>query len=833
MVETTNFQRFSIDLGIDLGTTNSAVAVCLGGEVSTLRNSHNQELTPSAVRVRPNGAVDVGQLAYQRLGINPDEVAIEFKRWLASDETFHFPSGRSMSAVELSAEVLKSLLDTAELRLGRRPVAAVITVPAAFDLNQCARTEAAARSAGLQHTVLLQEPVAASLAYGFSAELRDGAWLVFDLGGGTLDVALVGVRDSRLEVLDHEGDNFLGGKDLDWAIVEKLVIPRLAEQFQVGSWRRDNPARKAELAMLKHLAEDAKIRLSTAEEAVISVESGRVALTDDRGDEVSMDVTVRRSELETLCEPWLTTAIAVTERLVKRNAAASPRSILFVGGPTSMPIVRRRVAEALSLEVVQGPNPMLAVAEGAAVFAASQPLPGDLRRRVGQEPVVSSTGGPVQVVVSHVNVTDDHEVPVGVRVHSAYASEIEVVAADGSWRSGRLRVNSEGAVVAPVALMREGRNEFRVQAYAEDGQQLSLAGETFVVTKGLVAAPPPLSRSIGVVVIDPVGAGRNVVETLLEKGTPLPARATYEFRTTIALEPGGDIETISVYLVEGESRRPERNRKIGHIDITDRDVPRALPAGSPLEIRLDVSSSRLLTAEVFLPVTDQSFKIAVNLEPDRLPVAELSRDLMSAQQRYESALPFLSAADAKVVGRRLEETASLVRSASAGDPDAQQKCIGALKEIHAKLDEADARTESERTFKDAEQALEMLQTVAQDLGNDDDRRRATELAQKIEIARRGGSVEEVDRLTVLAHRQVFEILGRNDWFWEKMLNDLAKSGGPWKDPVEAQRLIREGRSAAMRGDGGGLRRAAIHLWQLQVEEAQTAMAFVNVGIRRR
>lgn len=829
MGETTNFQRFSIDLGIDLGTTNSAVAVCLEGTVQVLRNSHNNELTPSAVRVRPNGAIDVGQQAYQRLAINPDEVAIEFKRWIGTDNVFRFPSGQQFSSAALSSEVLKSLLQTAELRLGTRPTAAVITVPAAFDLNQCARTEEAARLAGLKHVVLLQEPIAASLAYGFTADVQEGRWLVFDLGGGTLDVALVGVEDGRIEVFDHEGDNFLGGKDLDWLIVEHLILPKLSAQYAIDSWKRDNPAKKAQLSLLKHLAEDAKIRLSTEEEATITIESGHLSLEDDRGDEVSLDLVVRRAELEALCSDWLNRAVAVTRSVIERNRGVRPARILLIGGPTNMPIVRRTVAEALGIEAVTGANPMTAVAEGAAVFAANQSLPSEIRARALTENRARQEG---QVVVSHVNVTDDDQVPVGVRIARGDVAQIEVVSADGAWRSGRLPLNADGAAVVPVALMTQGRNEFRVLAFASDGSAVPVTGETFVIARGLVAAPPPLSRSIGVVAVDPASPVRHIVEPLLRKGTPLPARASYEFRTTLALVPGGDIEVISVHLVEGESHRPERNRPIGRIDITDRDVPRMLPAGSPLEIRLEVTASRLLSAEVYVPVTDQSFKVAINLEPERPPVADLTRDLLAAQERYEEALPHLSASEAREVAHRLEETGELLRSASGGDPDALQKSVSSLREVHHRLDEVDRVVQRDRTREEAQEVASNLREVVDELGTAEDRAKLDDLLRKLEMAQGRGDFDEIERIIDLMHRMHFEVLARHDAFWQGWFQHLSANGGPWKDPAAAQQHIRAGNQALMRGDMQALKIATIELVRLTPDPAGAQAAFTNVGIRR-
>lgn len=191
--------RIRIDVGIDLGTTNSAVAVVQQGAPFVVTNNNGGQTTPSVVRIDKRGTLTVGQKAYDFLVADPENTAGGFKRYMGQTTPFEFHGvGRVFSAPQLSAEVLKALRTDLQRHLNEAVTAAVITVPAAFDLTQCAATQEAAALAGLTNAPLLQEPIAASLAYGYRMDLEGQNWLVYDLGGGTFDLALIGVRDGRI-----------------------------------------------------------------------------------------------------------------------------------------------------------------------------------------------------------------------------------------------------------------------------------------------------------------------------------------------------------------------------------------------------------------------------------------------------------------------------------------------------------------------------------------------------------------------------------------------------------------------------------------------------------
>lgn len=373
----------TIDVGIDLGTTNSAVAIVQQGRPSVVPNFLGELTTPSVVHIDPAATITIGRRAYERLLRDPEHTASEFKRvmgqsggmTLAASVSAALPSGiGAMTPPQLSAEVLKSLLADVQRYSGTRPEAAVITVPAAFDLTQCAATEEAARLAGLRQIHLLQEPIAASLAFGYRMDLSDREWLVFDLGGGTFDLALIGVREGVIESLDHDGDNHLGGKNFDWSLLERVVLPRIAEQFVVASFTRDNPARRIDLAVLKALCEEAKKELSIHEHAVISIEMRAGQLVDDHGHDINLDVPVSRTEYERVIIDTVLRAAQIGRDVLDRNPHAHPQAVLMVGGPTLTPLVRTVVAQVLGLRVDSSVNPFTAVAEGAAWYAATQPL---------------------------------------------------------------------------------------------------------------------------------------------------------------------------------------------------------------------------------------------------------------------------------------------------------------------------------------------------------------------------------------------------------------------------------------------------------------------------
>ena len=361
----------AVHLGIDLGTTNSAAVVFDGTEWTVVRTRDGGLLTPSVVRLDSKGRVTVGARARKHLDRDPDNTRAGFKRLMGTSEAAHFVAcDRRLTAVDLSAEVLRSIRDDVREQLGVAPDNAVISVPALFELPQTSATSEAARRAGFQRVELIQEPVASALAAGWSAESdAGGPWMVYDLGGGTFDASLLETRDGLLRVVGHDGDNFLGGRDLDRALVD-VVLERLrADGTRV---ERSDPAHAAALRALTAAVEEAKIDLSRRDEVELSLPE----LFTIAGRRVDVELTLERRVVEALLAPLVDRSIRVCERLLSAHGlrADDLRRIVLVGGPTVMPALRARLAAAFGDRFATGHDPMTLVAAGAALYAATAGL---------------------------------------------------------------------------------------------------------------------------------------------------------------------------------------------------------------------------------------------------------------------------------------------------------------------------------------------------------------------------------------------------------------------------------------------------------------------------
>src|SRR5690554_4075723 len=282
--------RTKIDYGIDLGTTNSAISRMENGEPTIKKNDTLKDTMPSCVYINKKKAIQVGDSAYNALKRDrlksmkdsegfESNAFIEFKRTMGTDKTY--PSSnfeKELTSEELSAEVLKTLKSFVK---DENVNSIVITVPAAFKNNQKEATREAAKMAGFNHIELLQEPVAAAMAYGLDSKKKDGFWLVFDFGGGTFDAALLKVEDGIMKVADTEGDNYLGGKNLDLAIVDEIILPHIQENFSIDEILDDDNKKAAFRSALKFFAEDMKNNLSFNPSHNIYEEQGNCGLDDE------------------------------------------------------------------------------------------------------------------------------------------------------------------------------------------------------------------------------------------------------------------------------------------------------------------------------------------------------------------------------------------------------------------------------------------------------------------------------------------------------------------------------------------------------------------------
>jgi molecular chaperone DnaK len=320
--------RTKIDYGIDLGTTNSAISRIESGEAIIKKTDTLKDTMPSCVYINKKKAVQYGDSAYNalkrdKLGAmknwddSDSNSYIEFKRTMGTDKKYSSSNlGKDLSSEELSAEVLKTLKSFVK---DENINAVVITVPAAFGNNQKEATREAAKLAGFNHIELLQEPVAAAMAYGLDSKKKDGFWLVFDFGGGTFDAALLKVEDGIMIVKDTEGDNYLGGKNLDLAIVDEIIMPYFEQNYAIDSILDDDNKKQILRNAMKFYAEETKIKLSFNDTHNILSDLGDIPGEDDNGEEFELDITVTQSDMERALSPVFQKAIDISKKLLDRN----------------------------------------------------------------------------------------------------------------------------------------------------------------------------------------------------------------------------------------------------------------------------------------------------------------------------------------------------------------------------------------------------------------------------------------------------------------------------------------------------------------------------------
>ena len=290
----------SMYIGIDLGTTNSTIAAFDGNVVNVIPNAFGENLTPSVVRIDQRRGVTVGRRAYRYLESDPLNTCSEFKRLMGTEVTLEFPAAAAIIPPRSAFGRGAFLTAVRCLRSARvSATKAVVSTPALFELPQNHATMLAGKLAGLEEVVLIQEPIASAIAAGWREEFG-GMWLIFDLGGGTLDVSLLETKEGRLRVVDHSGDNFLGGKDFDNALVD-WALARLHDQFGLSEVRRDNPDSRSILSRLKAACEQTKIELSRAQRAMVVVPE---LCRDKAGNAVEVDLEITRTEYEALIERW-------------------------------------------------------------------------------------------------------------------------------------------------------------------------------------------------------------------------------------------------------------------------------------------------------------------------------------------------------------------------------------------------------------------------------------------------------------------------------------------------------------------------------------------------
>ena len=774
-------------IGIDLGTTNSAICTYNKETVQTRvwKSPENNDVTPSAIYIDRRGSQFVGQTAYNAAPRSPDNCATLFKRFMGTTETIALLAvSRTLTPEECSAEILKTLFGYLPEEIKNSPdIGTVITVPAAFNQMQKNATMEAAKMAGIGQVELVQEPVAAVMSF-MKTHQTDGIFLIYDLGGGTLDITVAESIRKRVNLLANGGIQICGGRDFDRALVDNLVGPWLHDNFDLPDDLATNPRFKKLLSLATWATERAKIELSAKEESTISLDEVDIGISDLNGEEIYLDILLQRDFYNDLIANRIDETIhAARETLSKTGYTPNDvECIVWVGGPTHYKPLRDKVSFELGITGdILAVNPMTAVAEGASIFAEStfkkvksQPKH---QNTSGQQPSDAgslSSGAPLITFNFNPETPDDTSriaVKVEGQVPSGY--EFEIRSLDDAWTSGRIRVQ-HGEIVN-VNLRKPGDNTFEAVVYDAAGK--SIKQDEIVITKrGAIVEGIPASNLL-LEVVEKIG-GRSVPLYLAEEHDKLPKDGTIKLAAGESVEAGSE-KSLNFKLWEGEIHDIiSDNRPIGYLRIKGGDFAEGtIPENAKLNCSYEISSGGDIKFEVEVeiggvPTKFDLDKVYDNASEKSIPPAfQIAEEGIQIRKRIDQ-LNEIVGSNPKL--ERAEQTIEPALTLSCEETDIETILEAHNANLEAKTLLFQVREENRKEIRQS------------DLDN-----AASFFDQYIRQHARSSEATAFDNLTETAQRSIddndtnfeehlgelrsrnFEILWRQDWFVIEEFNYLA------------------------------------------------------------
>jgi molecular chaperone DnaK len=833
--------RNKIDYGIDLGTTNSAIVRMENGIPVVKKTDKQADTLPSCVYINKKKELQVGEIPYHNMKADAiralrnfrksdSNTFIEFKRTMGTTHQYESRNlEKTISPIELSAEVLRTLKSFIP---DENVNSIVITVPAKFLNPQNEATMQAAKLAGFKHIELLQEPVAAATAYGLGSKSKDGFWLVFDFGGGTFDAALVKAEEGILAVKDTDGDNWLGGKNLDEAIVDQIIIPNLQQKYAIDSVLENTDKKEILRNAVKFFAEEAKIQLSFKDSHNILSNLGDLPFEDDNGDEPEIDVLVTQKDIENVVAPIFQKAIDITKELLRRNhlKGSDLGALILVGGPTYSPILRRMLKEQITDKVDTSVDPMTVVAKGAALFASTISVSDEVKETTRDKTKL-------QLDVKYEATTVELDEMVNIKVLKEktvgnFPDKIytDVVRFDGAWSSGKKLIGEKSTIVD--VLLIEGRsNSFEIFIYDEAGNKLECQPNQFTILQGIgVGNMSTLNYNIGIGkwfqteqkdLFQPVKG--------LEKNKNIPVTGVINgLKTRSTIRPGMIKDIIRIPIYQGdynaEMTNPALNNWITDVIITGENLPALLPETSDVDITIKVDRSQLMKFSAYFPLLNHTEELEIEIKQTEPPteeflIKEISKAKLSAQM-----------INANNVSEKLDALEEQLENEK-GSADGKMKILDGLRKELLNLDSAEKVAEwptVEQELKDVFYELEDLIRKIKHNNDDGDLN-----MEKVEahIQEYKKTIEQVikDKNTKEAKNLISEI-GTLDFNVRNAVSgnamdvqflrhiDSEFNTYDWKDRNKARQLCNQGLQLATAGNTNAIRPILIQIIALMPDD---------------
>jgi len=819
-------------VGIDLGTTNSAICSYDGEATRIWKSPEQNDVTPSVIYFDKR-AKYVGRRAYDNAPTAPDRAAMLFKRFMGTNTPIEV-SGADMSLTpeECSAEILKVLFGylPEEIR-NDDETGTVITVPAAFNQMQKNATMQAADMAGIGKVALMQEPVAAVMSV-MRTKGSDGIFLIYDLGGGTLDISIAENIGGRVNLLAHGGIAMCGGRDFDRVLSNNIVKPWLLDNFNLPDDFSINSKFGSLFRRAVWATESAKIELSSQEEVAISLSEDQARTRDLSDEEIYLDISLSRESFDKLIGERINESIeAARETLNKAGLSAHDlERIVFVGGPTNYKPLRDKVAFEMGLPGSTEVNPMTAVAEGASMFAESIEWGSQTRTRKSTRGQISSSGK-LDLSFAYIARTPAVKAKIAVQLKGNIdqGSEFQVGSLDTGWTSGRMALQ-HGATV-DVTLSKNGENTFNVEVFDPSGGAISLEQSKIIITRTAATVDAiPASHSISMEVLNKLG-GRPEPDFLIKTGDHLPAKGTRTYKAAESLKAGSS-GTLIFNIWEGDIKDPiTDNRPVGSLKISGSDFDDGvIPAGANLKVEYEILDSGNINLSVSIPSIGGFFNPGKNFysraggEHNFLASSDL---VVEEGERTMNRIDELSE---RIDDPKLDQARQKLQAAVDLDPDNNEPEVAqeAMEKVH----------ESRRLLDKVKQGhLKEIQKMDLDSTVDFFNQYIREHARPTEIS-------TFDNLTRTAQRSIdkndsgfehhldelrgknLDILWRQDWFVVERFKSMMSTPYQFTDQQRFEELALAGQQFLRDDDIDKLREVVAHLYSIHVGGTQDVMTDV-------
>ncbi len=825
-------------IGIDLGTTNSVICSYDGEKVRLYKSPEQHDVTPSALYIGRRGNKYVGARAYTDAVRNPDNAAVLFKRVMGTKTPIKLPGANvTMTPEECSAEVLRTLFGylPEELRQNKYG-GTVVTVPAAFNQVQNSATKSAAELAGLGEVQLIQEPVAAVMSV-MQNRNSEGTFLIYDIGGGTLDVAIAESIAGRVSLLSHGGIEMCGGRDFDRKLYDNIVKPWLFDNFNLPANFQSEQKYKRLFRMAQRAAELAKIELSQRDTANVVMDETQLSIQDVDGEDIYIEIEINRERFNALIATKLEDSIQSTRDTLEK-AGLRPddvEKIVFIGGPAQYKPLRDIVANELAISPSTEVNPMTAVAYGAAIFAESIDWSTESRKRkstVGKLEV----GGNLNIELRYKKRTPEIKTRLVLRLGSEAPKNLEfqVDNTDTGWSSGRIRLEDQTSL--ELTLSKPGDNHFRLFVFDKLGAVQSIPEDRIVVSRTAASIDAiPASHSIGLEVLSDNRGSQSQLVYLVKAGDQLPKTGEVKLKPTESLK-AGDNGSIKFKLYEGEIKdRPKENRWIGNFLIHGTDIEDGvIPAGADLICKYTMSDSGNLSLEVEIPAVEGLFDAGKDFYSPQEAMVDYHNQATLIREKAEKSLAKVEAIEEKVYDERLEKAREKLETVTTAvetemDPETAKEANDSIQEVNKILEKVRKNHESEIRQIELEQVVGSFDRLARPRASKSE---ILSFDNLVNSAKRYIKSPEFETYLEELRTRMMAILARQDDFIIEHYKSMTESSYMYFNQEEFRRLEQLGNRALSNGNIEELRSVIAKLYDIRIDSFGDDDDIMDVNIIR-